>query len=85
MKYPKIGTVRPQPFGKQDSLDHLRVELLVPRAVERGGDVEPLSVQAELQHLGGAAELPALHAGKVGTVLEKKPLFISHPEKKNNS
>ena len=35
--------------------------------------------------LGRAAELPTLHAGKVGTVLEKKPRFISHPEKKNNS
>ena len=36
----------------RSSLDHFRVELLVPATVERGGDVQSLPIQTELQHLG---------------------------------
>ena len=42
---------------KHFSPDHARVELLVPRAVQGVGDVEPLAIQAEL-HLAGAAVHP---------------------------
>ena len=35
-------------------LAHIGVELLVPGGEEGGGDVQPLAVQAELQHLGRA-------------------------------
>lgn len=46
------------PFPPPDFLpDHVRVELLVPRAVEGVGDVQPLAIQAEL-HLTRATVHP---------------------------
>ena len=33
------------------SLDKIGIKLLVPRAEEGGGDIQPLAVQRELQHL----------------------------------
>src|SRR5262245_29792570 len=39
----------------------LRIELIVPARKERVGDVQPLAVEAELQHLRPAGDLLALH------------------------
>ena len=33
------------------SLDKIGIKLLVPRAEEGGGDIQPLAIQRELQHL----------------------------------
>src|SRR5262249_11740631 len=40
---------------------HVGVELVVPRAQERVRHIEPLAVQAELQHLWPALQLVSLH------------------------
>src|SRR5436190_5518024 len=41
----------------------LGVELVIPRTIERVGDVEPLAIKAELKHLRTAIELMILNAG----------------------
>ena len=43
----------------------VRVELVVPTAEERVGDVEPLAVEAELQHLRAAGTVAAVHRGRL--------------------
>ena len=42
------------------SLDKVWVELVVPSAVERGGDVESLAVEGQLQHLWSSMDLLAV-------------------------
>lgn len=42
------------------SLDEVWVELVVPGAVEGGGDVESLAVQGQLQHLWSTMDLLAI-------------------------
>ena len=68
------------PFPPTDFLpDHVRVELLVPRAVERVGDVQPLAIHAEL-HLTRATVHPlALEAQESSDVTG---LFLSADKQK---
>src|SRR5256885_10182539 len=39
---------------------NIRVELIVPRAVERVGDIQPLAIKAQLEHLRTTVELVTL-------------------------
>ena len=50
MKLPIIMAYRQSTHGAY-SLDKIGIKLLVPRAEEGGGDIQPLAVQRELQHL----------------------------------
>lgn len=50
-------------------LDHVRVELLVPCAVEGVGDVQPLAVQAELHFTRAAVHSLALEAQQTPVTL----------------
>ena len=51
------------------SLDHVRVELPVPGTEEGRGHVQPLAVEAELQHLSGAADRLALQVETLRLIL----------------
>ena len=55
----------------KDSLAHIRIELLVPGAVERRRDVETLAVETELQHLRAAGHGLTLHHEHVGLLLNE--------------
>ena len=52
------------------------VELLVPVAVERHGDVEPLAVQTQLDHLGAARDPTTFDKERLG--LAGQLLVLSH-------
>ncbi len=60
-------------------LVHIRVELLVPWAEERVCDVQPLSIQAQLNHLWSSSQSLALHHFGRGLALEWKECFITLP------
>jgi len=73
------GPLPPQRF----LLDQVRVELLVPRAVEGVGDVQPLAIHAEL-HLTGAAVHPlALKAQQTAVMLLAS--FLQQPSTSSRS
>ena len=48
-------TINLQQIGT--SLRDIRVELIVPRAIERVGDIQAAAVHRELEHLGAAVQL----------------------------
>ncbi len=54
-------------------LDQIRVELLVPGADERGGDVQSLPIQRELEHLRPSLHTFAVDEDRVWLFLE---LFV---------
>lgn len=66
----KRGPLPPTDF----LLDHVRVELLVPRAVERVGDVQPLAVHAEL-HLTRATVHPLALEAQQRAVMSRASFF----------
>lgn len=54
-----------------DLLDHLRIELFVPRTEERISDIHPLSIQTQLDHLWTSTKWLAFHAGQIGLGLQR--------------
>ena len=45
------------PHHPRALLGHLRIKLVVPNAIQRTADIQPLSVETELQHLWAAGEV----------------------------
>src|SRR6476619_7089602 len=58
--------------------DAVGVELLVPRAVERVGEVHPLPVSADIDHVWTAGQWHLGHRGMRGTTDDPAQVYRSH-------